>query len=159
MCENLEKENCGICLSELGEGYECELLCSHNYHMDCIFAWFDKDKSCPLCRSQVSDETIEFLCDNSDGQYSYDDVEQEVEEREIFTEEDIPEYIRFLECYSNYLNRRDEGINVKEYIEAIERDLKRYDDGMNPYLQDILKWDVMRLHPNDLHLETYAWIA
>ena len=51
--EVIEKE-CIVCLEEFKETEKISKLdCNHSYHDDCIQEWFQKDRSCPLCRYQV----------------------------------------------------------------------------------------------------------
>ena len=48
-----EKE-CIVCLEEFKDTENISKLdCNHSYHDDCIQEWFQKDRSCPLCRYQV----------------------------------------------------------------------------------------------------------
>lgn len=48
---------CAICLEEF-EGMKClvvELPCKHFFHISCAFQWiFDRNRSCPLCRSRIA---------------------------------------------------------------------------------------------------------
>ena len=103
--ENCEIENCGICISQLGEGYECKLECGHEYHMDCIFEWFNRDKSCPMCRGQVSDETIEYLCEKSDDQYSYENVDEPDSDDEDIPEDDDDAHYFDMDLFMNGLHK------------------------------------------------------
>ncbi|XP_058098656.1 uncharacterized protein LOC131243359 [Magnolia sinica] len=51
-----ERENCGICLDELGysETEEVSVLpCSHTFHVRCIKRWLEESDSCPLCRIHI----------------------------------------------------------------------------------------------------------
>ena len=51
--EVTEKE-CAVCLEEFKDTEKISKLdCDHSYHDDCIQEWFQKDRSCPLCRYQV----------------------------------------------------------------------------------------------------------
>ena len=44
-----ENLSCLICLEKYNH-YKVILPCGHNFHNDCIMNWFDKEKSCPICR-------------------------------------------------------------------------------------------------------------
>lgn len=50
-----DKQNndvCSICLLELVDN-EIVLDCKHVYHKHCLYPWYCKKDSCPLCRSQI----------------------------------------------------------------------------------------------------------
>lgn len=51
---------CNICLEDCLEGQRVRNLstCKHVFHMKCIDTWFIQNKSCPVCRSEYSIETI-----------------------------------------------------------------------------------------------------
>jgi hypothetical protein len=45
---------CGICISNfLTDDDVLELCCSHQFHKQCIYAWFKSSRSCPFCRRIV----------------------------------------------------------------------------------------------------------
>ncbi|KAI5420409.1 hypothetical protein KIW84_044268 [Lathyrus oleraceus] len=46
---------CCICLVHLSNGSSTpiRLLCSHDFHTDCIQKWINIKKTCPLCRANV----------------------------------------------------------------------------------------------------------
>ncbi len=50
---NQKKDNfneCVICLEEMKLGEKLAILsCSHMYHSECINAWGEKKRLCPLC--------------------------------------------------------------------------------------------------------------
>ena len=47
-------DTCSICLYGYKEGEQLvKLNCFHIYHKECIFDWFKKSRSCPMCRSSV----------------------------------------------------------------------------------------------------------
>ncbi|XP_058099836.1 RING-H2 finger protein ATL51-like [Magnolia sinica] len=51
-----ERENCGICLDELGDSETEEvsvLSCSHPFHVRCLKRWLEESDSCPLCRMHI----------------------------------------------------------------------------------------------------------
>ncbi|XP_058774566.1 uncharacterized protein LOC131648854 [Vicia villosa] len=53
---NSEHITCSICLMELSSSSIAIQLpspCSHVYHEDCIMRWFDRSRTCPLCRRSV----------------------------------------------------------------------------------------------------------
>ena len=48
-------QNCAICLEVLARGSQVSRMpCSHLYHQDCIFSWLERNRSCPLCRYQIT---------------------------------------------------------------------------------------------------------
>ena len=41
---------CLICLENFNEGETVIILkCNHYYHTHCIYSWFEKKPTCPLC--------------------------------------------------------------------------------------------------------------
>lgn len=47
----MSSDECSICLEKFKvDDKIIQLKCSHKYHTQCITKWFDKDKSCPICR-------------------------------------------------------------------------------------------------------------
>jgi Ring finger domain len=51
---------CAICLSEFLDDDTLRLLpgCRHVFHVDCISAWLIEHKTCPVCRSNLSDPKV-----------------------------------------------------------------------------------------------------
>eukprot|EP00760_Papus_ankaliazontas_P029924 PhM_4_TR4531/c0_g1_i1/m.61955 len=52
------KESCLICQDEYGTSRAqrvVSLPCSHTYHDACINKWFDKEKTCPVCRKELGE--------------------------------------------------------------------------------------------------------
>lgn len=46
-------ESCAICLGDYEKGERIGILsCSHHYHSNCIYTWFNQQKTCPTCRAQ-----------------------------------------------------------------------------------------------------------
>ena len=49
--------SCSICMSNLPETHNIKrswLICGHSFHNSCIFEWFSKNKSCPMCRTKTT---------------------------------------------------------------------------------------------------------
>tara|TARA_B100001093_G_C26414987_1_gene837260 strand:- start:70 stop:333 length:264 start_codon:yes stop_codon:yes gene_type:complete len=45
---------CIICLEGFNEGDTVSLIrCGHMYHTQCLYTWFNKKKSCPLCCEEL----------------------------------------------------------------------------------------------------------
>ena len=43
-------DECIICLNNLEKNDNATLLkCGHVYHTQCIYAWFERKKTCPIC--------------------------------------------------------------------------------------------------------------
>jgi len=60
------KDDCAICLEPLdgkpSKGGFGQLECSHCFHVDCLFNWYDKGKTaCPLCRTDFVEHNDEML--------------------------------------------------------------------------------------------------
>ena len=49
-----EEEQCAVCRVELADGDAVSALpCGHAYHPDCIAAWLDRSKNCPVCGREL----------------------------------------------------------------------------------------------------------
>ena len=49
-----DSETCSICLNDMKDTKVMTLICSHNFHTDCISKWIDGDNnSCPMCRNII----------------------------------------------------------------------------------------------------------
>ena len=50
---------CSICLDSLAYGDVTNTVltllssCGHVYHMDCVWGWLERDRSCPICRRDL----------------------------------------------------------------------------------------------------------
>ena len=54
--DKLQKYECIICLEEYNEDETVSIIkCGHLYHTPCIYTWFLKKKTCPIC-----DELLEI---------------------------------------------------------------------------------------------------
>lgn len=62
----MEKNICGICLDNLDSTDNClsnytkenvNLFCQHEFHEHCLWEWFSKSLTCPICRSHIDNET------------------------------------------------------------------------------------------------------
>ena len=51
-------DECCICLDEIAVATTgcVQLSCSHKYHLGCISTWYQKNASCPECRSKPSEK-------------------------------------------------------------------------------------------------------
>ena len=58
-CCELDK-TCSICLENFNINNKCIKIpeCQHIFHKDCIYKWFDKNKTCPICRIDI-DKSID----------------------------------------------------------------------------------------------------
>lgn len=51
---SFNQENCSICYEEYKQGEKLKQLnCKHVYHINCISAWLNKEKKCPMCKDEV----------------------------------------------------------------------------------------------------------
>lgn len=47
---------CAICLKAYEKGQKVFFLpCKHNFHIECIKPWFEKNHICPNCRYNIND--------------------------------------------------------------------------------------------------------
>ena len=57
--DDLPIPSCVICMETLqnGQDHVVNLPChnSHRFHSECIQEWWNKNKSCPICRSSIED--------------------------------------------------------------------------------------------------------
>jgi len=51
---------CAVCLEDMRAGEMVRQLpaCRHLFHVDCIDAWLRAHRTCPLCRGQLSPESV-----------------------------------------------------------------------------------------------------
>jgi len=49
-----EKAGCPICQEEFNE--PIELSCKHIFCEECVSMWFDRERTCPLCRATIADD-------------------------------------------------------------------------------------------------------
>jgi hypothetical protein len=53
-------DKCPICLERIGQGDDTStLVCGHSFHATCVYHWFDRANTCPMCRFPVKKMTIE----------------------------------------------------------------------------------------------------
>ena len=51
---------CNVCLMDYSEGeIVCQLSCGHLYHCNCITTWLTTKTTCPTCRRNLQEESIE----------------------------------------------------------------------------------------------------
>lgn len=56
LTEEQKQEPCAICYDEYQEFQQIrELQChgKHIFHQKCIASWFDRNPTCPLCRTRI----------------------------------------------------------------------------------------------------------
>ncbi|KAK1263269.1 putative RING-H2 finger protein ATL50 [Acorus gramineus] len=51
---------CAVCLQDFGVEEEeiRRTSCGHLYHGECIFRWFEKNSTCPICRFDMIDPVL-----------------------------------------------------------------------------------------------------
>jgi hypothetical protein len=52
--EEKQIKTCSICFDECKDK-TCTLECGHTFHTKCIFTWFNKNNTCPMCRAEVKE--------------------------------------------------------------------------------------------------------
>ncbi|KAK3812979.1 MAG: hypothetical protein J3Q66DRAFT_40943 [Benniella sp.] len=56
------EENCTICLQEYILSDQLRPLpCKHSFHVECIDTWLKGNVQCPICRHEVTSESIESI--------------------------------------------------------------------------------------------------
>ncbi|KAK6804247.1 hypothetical protein RDI58_002031 [Solanum bulbocastanum] len=53
-----EGRYCAVCLYDVISGENCRKLpkCGHIFHVECVDSWLQLNRTCPLCREQVTDQ-------------------------------------------------------------------------------------------------------
>lgn len=60
---------CSICIIPINEGSGCHIApCNHEYHVECINKWIDKERTCPQCRAFI--QFPKFHCKFCHKQYT-----------------------------------------------------------------------------------------
>ena len=54
-----KKEKCPICLKSMENDGGIALKCNHSFHSLCIEHWWTRNRNCPLCRMDHSEEEKE----------------------------------------------------------------------------------------------------
>ncbi|CAN4124496.1 unnamed protein product [Withania somnifera] len=69
ICEDDEKEECVVCLDELGVGGGVvkEMPCKHRFHGECVEKWLKIHGSCPICRYKMPEEDGELSNKSENG--------------------------------------------------------------------------------------------
>lgn len=69
ICEEDGKEECVVCLDELGVGGGVvkEMPCKHRFHGECVEKWLKIHGSCPICRYKMPEEDGDELSDKSEN--------------------------------------------------------------------------------------------
>ncbi|KAI0242069.1 hypothetical protein L0F63_003599 [Massospora cicadina] len=46
---------CAICITEYEDSDEiCKMFCNHHYHVDCVDEWLRQNRTCPLCKRDIT---------------------------------------------------------------------------------------------------------
>ena len=56
---------CAICFESLGRQETQTLKCNHTFDRSCLSIWFQKNRSCPICRRAVESDASKFPMDIS----------------------------------------------------------------------------------------------
>jgi hypothetical protein len=51
---------CSICQSDISTK-PIEFCCNQSYHFDCIFKWVKETPKCPICRKDLTNNTVNLL--------------------------------------------------------------------------------------------------
>ena len=52
--DEIQPDECSICLTTVGEFHQKILSCSHIFHWHCIKEWIKESKTCPVCRNPMN---------------------------------------------------------------------------------------------------------
>ena len=57
---------CSICLEDIEFKFKKTLKCEHVFHKKCLYPWYIRSESCPLCRTPITryNNLMCMLCDN-----------------------------------------------------------------------------------------------
>merc|ERR1712070_17554 len=58
-------ETCSVCYEPVGEGTReaRKLPCGHSLHRECLDGWLKENRTCPVCRKEVSEKVRRELCE------------------------------------------------------------------------------------------------
>ena len=49
----INNNECSICLDKINLENAVILNCEHYFHKECLKIWFNKSKTCPICRNEM----------------------------------------------------------------------------------------------------------
>ena len=49
----INNNECSICLDKINLENAVLLNCEHYFHKECLKIWFNKSKTCPICRNEM----------------------------------------------------------------------------------------------------------
>ena len=53
-------KECSICFNVIQKEDLCTLDCNHSFHKICIYKWFIKTNTCPICRQDLNKDIIDL---------------------------------------------------------------------------------------------------
>ena len=53
-----DEETCAVCLDDFAaDPRHLDLVCTHNFHAECLYDWLAKSDACPMCRQTMARAT------------------------------------------------------------------------------------------------------
>lgn len=141
-CRDHYKIECSICYEFLTPRNAPKLKCGHLFHLKCLCKWIVEDNyTCPLCRSQISDEIITLFNDLDREETEETD---EIEETEIGESNEIEETNNETDEINAGL--LDEEINENDEINSVYDEINsvcQYDGTEKMLHIDEIKYIIM----------------
>jgi len=124
-------DDCPICLCECSSKDEksCQLECGHMFHTSCIFTWFEKHDTCPMCRMEVKQMKKEERKIRLPSRHIVGAMERMMHEMDVPVDE--LSRSQYVQAIYVMIKMRLESLNYNEYEELLALEEGQGDDNPN----------------------------
>lgn len=160
---------CAICYSKFDKGYIITNCC-HSFCLVCLFEWYNRSNSCPLCRKiifennssdNIYDDELSsiFTGDSDDGRFDTIDnyLEDEYNWSGVIEEDDLQIDTIHTEVLQQFRSIRQDIINVLRYNTYKESTVINY-EFYGDIIQKMINRNVYSSFPNYIDDNSYPTI-
>ena len=123
-------EDCAICLCECSKDEKCcQLECGHIFHTSCIFTWFEKHDTCPMCRKEVKQMKKEERKIRLPSRHIVGAMERMMHEMGVPVDE--LSRSQYVQAIYVMIKMRLESLNYNEYEELLALEELEHSDDPN----------------------------